>query len=208
METLLYFSKAFLASVAIQMPIGPISILCIRKTLELGIRGAILVGLGTALAESIYAVVATLGLSAISETITENKSILKLFGGLFLLYLAYKEAKSSDLSNEINIKNQQNFRTIIEIFFLNIISPVTIISFMGMFALVDINPTSTTEAIMLVIGIFLGSITWWYLLGLMIVRIKNKLPLVFLGRIKWISSFILCGFGLFIIFDVFTNLYY
>ena len=102
-----YFSKAFLASVAIQMPIGPISILCIRKTLELGIRGTILVGLGTALADSIYAVVATLGLSAISETVTENKSILKLFGGLFLLYLAYKETKSSDLSNEINIKNQQ-----------------------------------------------------------------------------------------------------
>jgi putative LysE/RhtB family amino acid efflux pump len=210
MQTLLYFSKAFLASVAIQIPIGPISILCIKKTLELGIRGAILVGIGTAIADSVYAIVATLGLSAISETMTKNESILKLFGGLFLLYLAYKESKSLDLSmsNEINIKNQQNFRTIIEIFFLNIISPITIISFMGIFALVDINPTSTTEAIMLVIGIFLGSITWWYLLGLVIVKIKNKLPLVFLGRIKWISSFILCGFGLFIIFDVFTNLYY
>ena len=156
MQTLLFFSKAFFASVAIQIPIGPISILCIRKTLELGIRGAILVGLGTALADSVYAIVAALGFSVVSETMTENESILKLLGGLFLLYLAYKEAKSVDMSmsNEINIKNQQNFRTIIETFFLNIISPVTIISFIGIFALVDIMPTSTTEAVMLVIGIF------------------------------------------------------
>jgi putative LysE/RhtB family amino acid efflux pump len=207
-QTLLFFSKAFFASVAMQMPVGPISILCIKKTLELGIRGAILVGFGTALADSVYAIVAALGLSTISEIMNENESTIKLFGGLFLLYLAYKESVNIKIPNEITIKNQENFKTIIEVFFLSAISPVNILIFLSIFTSADINPTSTIESIMLVAGIFLGSITWWYLLGLVIVKIKNKLPPVFLMYIKRISCFIFVGFGLFVIFDVFTNLHY
>ena len=99
MSILLYLFKACMIGIAIAAPVGPIGMLCIKKTLELGIKGALLVGLGAALADSVYGLIAALGLTTVSNIMVTSSSALKLIGGIFLLYLAYKEAKSSVVSN-------------------------------------------------------------------------------------------------------------
>jgi putative LysE/RhtB family amino acid efflux pump len=79
MSILFYFIKAWLIGIAIAAPVGPIGMLCIRKTLELGLKGALLVGLGAALADGCYGVIAALGLSAISHFLLHWWSVSALF---------------------------------------------------------------------------------------------------------------------------------
>lgn len=205
MSILLYLFKAWMIGIAIAAPIGPIGMLCIKKTLELGIKGALLVGLGAALADSVYGLIAALGLTAVSHIMISSSGALKLIGGVFLLYLAYKEAKSGPASNEAHVSAKSRFKLVSEVFFLTITNPMTILSFVGIFASIGVGSSSTLESITMVVGIFLGSMTWWCVLGTVITKIQHKLPKICLERIKWISCFILASFGLVAIFSSLMN---
>ncbi|ETZ07371.1 putative amino acid efflux protein YcgF [Holospora obtusa F1] len=196
MSILLYLFKAWMIGIAIAAPVGPIGMLCIKKTLELGIKGALLVGLGAALADSVYGLIAALGLTAVSHIMIAGSGSLKLIGGIFLLYLAYKEAKSSVASNEAHVSEKSQLKLVSEVFFLTITNPMTILSFVGIFASIGTATSSTLESITMVVGIFLGSMTWWCVLGSAVTKIKHKLPKTWLERIKWVSCCILASFGL------------
>lgn len=87
-----------------------------NKTLEMGFRGVILVGIGTAFADGVYSSIAALGFSTVSDIMNHNKFAVKLFGGFFLLHLAYKETGRINLNNEIKIKRCVSINTIIEAF--------------------------------------------------------------------------------------------
>ncbi len=205
MSILLYLFKAWMIGIAIAAPVGPIGMLCIKKTLELGMKGALLVGLGAALADSVYGLIAALGLTAVSHIMISGSGALKLIGGIFLLYLAYKEAKSGVASNEAHVSEKSRIKLVSEVFFLTLTNPMTILSFVGIFASIGAGSSSTLESITMVVGIFLGSMTWWCVLGAVITKIKHKLPKIWLERIKWVSCFILASFGLVAIFSSLMN---
>lgn len=191
--------------IAIAAPVGPIGMLCMKKTLELGIKGALLVGLGAALADSVYGLIAALGLTAVSHIMIAGSGALKFIGGIFLLYLAYKEAKSSVASNKANVSEKRQVKLVSEVFFLTITNPMTILSFVGIFASIGAGSSQGLESIAMVVGIFLGSMTWWCVLGAVITKIKHKLPKIWLGRIKWLSSGVLASFGLMAVLSSLMN---
>lgn len=181
---------------AIAAPIGPIGMLCVKKTLEFGVKGSLLVGLGAALADSVYGLIAALGLVSLTHIMISDSTILKLVGSIFLLYLAYKEARSGITHTEVQVRGQNQLKLVSKVFFLTLTNPMTILSFVAIFASISTGSLSTLESITMVVGIFLGSMTWWCTLGTVITKIKHKLPKIWLEQIKWISCFILASFGL------------
>lgn len=94
MSILLYLFKAWMIGIAIAAPVGPIGMLCIKKTLELGIKGALLVGLGAAFADSVYGLIAALGLTAVSHIMISGSGALKLIGVYFYCTLPIKKRKA------------------------------------------------------------------------------------------------------------------
>jgi len=202
MSLLFVLLKSWMIGVAIAAPVGPIGMLCIRKTLELGLMGAILVGLGAALADSCYGLIAALGLSAFSYFLLENTVLLKIVGGMFLLFLAYREIKSGTPTTIIKSSSNMRIKLVGQIFFLTISNPMTILSFLGIFASISSGPTTPIDSLIMVVGIFLGSMTWWLALGAIIIKIKHKLPEAWLARIKYLSALILVGFAIVAIFPV------
>lgn len=190
-----FFLKACFIGLAIAAPVGPIGMLCIRKTLEFGFLGTISVGLGAALADGAYGAIAALGLSAISQFLLAKMALIKIIGGLFLVLLAYKEFKSNPFIKSIATTNVASFKLVIEVFFLTLSNPMTILAFIGVFASLNATPTNNFEAINMILGIIVGSIFWWLVLGFAVIKIKHKLPEKWLYRIKYISSIILAGFG-------------
>jgi len=201
MSMLILFIKACLIGFAIAAPVGPIGMLCIKKTLESGLKGALLVGFGAALADSVYGLIAGLGLSAISNALLEHTHIIKITGGIFLLYLAYKEARSVNSSKHTHIKNTHWIKQIGEVFFLTITNPMTILSFIGIFASISGGVSSAKDSLFMVLGIFTGSMLWWLTLGILVSSIKHKLPKPWIDRIKYISAIILGLFGAYALFS-------
>lgn len=193
-----HFFEAWLIGLAIAAPVGPIGMLCIRKTLETGMTGAISVGLGAALADGVYGLIAALGLTAISHFLLAQSVYIKLVGGILLLYLSYNElAQSPSQSKEAKPHQKGYGRLTLNVFFLTLTNPATILSFIGIFASIGGGTASMTEMILLVLGVFIGSMSWWIILGSIIVGIRHKLPQEWIDRIRYLSAVILGGFGLF-----------
>jgi putative LysE/RhtB family amino acid efflux pump len=194
---MLFFTlaKAWIVGMAIAAPVGPIGMLCIRKTIELGFLGTIAVGLGAALADSIFGFIAALGVTAISHFLLEKVAVIKVIGGMFLFYLAYKEVRPEPISPKISRQHKGLSKLTVEIFLLTLTNPMTILCFIGIFSTIG-SGSSIVELSIIVFGIFLGSMTWWVMLGSIIIKIKHKLPEIWVNRVRYISAIILGGFGI------------
>lgn len=201
-----HFLEACLIGVAIAAPVGPIGMLCINRVLQHGFKGAVVVGLGAALADSVYGMVAALGLTAISNMMISNAFILKLFGGLFLLYLAYQEANSGSTSKPAKISSKSDLMVMVDVFCLTITNPMTILSFIAIFASIGVSTSSPFESIAMVLGIFTGSMGWSCFLGAIVSKIRHKLSITWTERIKRFSIIILIIFGFYAVTTAFLAL--
>lgn len=192
------FIKGFLIGLSIAAPVGPIGILCINRTLASGLRAGLLSGVGAAVADAVYGCIAGFGLVSLSQFLIAQEIWIRLLGGAFLLYLGVKIFLSSGPVKQTNDQANTLFQDFYSTFFLTLMNPATIISFIAIFAslgIVEVN-TNYTEASTIVLGVFLGSLLWWCILSIGIASIHHKLNTVVLKWINYFSGVILVSFGL------------
>lgn len=201
---LLYFLKSFVVGIAISAPIGPIGMLCIRKILELGFKGGLSVGLGAALADSFFALIAGAGFTAVSGFLLKHIIYIKIFGGGFLISLGIRElqAMKTDCDN-VYSPRRNFFKLAVQTFFLTSTNPLTILSFLGIFTTIAGADASFVEVLFMVIGIFLGGMAWWSSLSLLVLKTRRRLSDVWISRVRYFSAYGLIVFGLFTLLSIF-----
>lgn len=201
MSTLFMFLKAIIIGFAIAAPVGPIGLLCIRYNINQGFKSGITVGIGAALADAIYGAIAGFSLSFVTAFLLEKALYIKLIGGLFLLYLGIK---SLNLKNrDDNSKEGKNSLLFIfwSSFLLTMSNPLTILMFLGIFSsMMDIN-FSKIESIIIILGVFVGSLIWWIILSAITTYTKRKISSNILSKINYISAVILILFACFAIYS-------
>jgi putative LysE/RhtB family amino acid efflux pump len=207
MSVLFYFFKSYIIGFTIAAIFGPISMLFIRKTIELGLIGAVAVGLGSSIATGTYGLISVTGIGVISDCLIEKAIYIKLLGGAFLIYLAYKEIKpKTDRAHVLNHKRKAFGKLLTQVFLLSMANPLTIILFISLFASFTVESSSCIASSAMVLAIFLGSITWWTILGTILLKIKHKLSDKWINCIRYISAIILAIFGLYSIVSGFWKL--
>ncbi len=161
--------KGILLGFAVAAPVGPVNLLCMRRTLVFGRRAGLVSGLGSALADALFAVIAAFGFTAISHFLAQYKTHIHVFGGIILFVIAWRiytniptESKQKDSSKRVLSKH------FITAFLLTLTNPATVFSFMALFAGAGIIRNST----LVVIGIFIGSMAWWTILSFGIARLR------------------------------------
>ncbi|HEX4840498.1 MAG TPA: LysE family transporter [Rhabdochlamydiaceae bacterium] len=162
-----FLLKGIILGFSIAAPVGPIGVLCIRKTLQFGRFSGLCSGLGAAFADSLYAVIAAFGLTVISNFLLAGQFWFRLIGGCFLLYLGWKTFISKPASDSKNVPHTTLLNDFISTFFLTITNPMTILSFLAVFAGLGLSSVHGDyfQAGGLVLGVFLGSAAWWLLLS-------------------------------------------
>lgn len=192
------FLKACGIGLAISAPIGPIGLLCIRKTMHYGIRGALAVGFGASIAKMFYGILTGLGLTSISVVLLSHLWLVKLFGGMLLGYLGVKEliVQKSSKKSDNNLKSFTWLSTLFSTSALTLSNPMTIICFLGFISALAGESFSLQDSIIFSLGIFIGSMVWWLLLGSMISISRNYLPHHWVIRIQTASAGVLICFGL------------
>jgi len=188
--------KGILLGLSIAAPVGPIGVLCIRRTLSLGILNGFISGLGAATADSIYGGMAAFGITIISNFLLESQFYLHLIGGLFLVYLGYKTFRSlpAEKAAEINAKGLIGAYT--STLILTLTNPLTIMMFLGVFAGLGLEGTTYASACFIVLGVFIGSALWWLILSEITNCMRSKLNSSQLLWINRMSGLIILGFGL------------
>lgn len=191
------FLRGLVIGFSIAAPVGPIGVLCIRRTLADGRLSGLVSGLGAATADAIYGCVAGFGLTFISSFLVGQLLWLRLFGGLFLLYLGIKTLLSKPAEQAATASGTGLLGAYVSTFLLTVTNPLTILSFVAIFAGLGLASTSGSyaSALILVLGVFLGSALWWFLLvgGVGLFRTKfNTQGLLWVNRI---SGMIITVFG-------------
>ncbi|MDF2564209.1 MAG: Lysine exporter protein [Massilibacillus sp.] len=195
---LIFFMKGIILGFSIAAPVGPIGVLCIRRTLANGIFNGVLSGLGTATADAMYGSIAAFGVTIISNFLFDHQFYLRFLGGLFLLYLGYTTYRSIPAETAAQTSSKGIFGAYTSAFFLTLTNPMTIMSFAAVFAGLGIGTTgeSYTLAGLLVFGVFLGSMLWWLLLSGMVNALRASFDTKRLKYVNQFSGFIIASFGI------------
>lgn len=189
--------KGLIIGFSIAAPVGPIGILCIRRTLSQGRIAGLISGLGAATADGFYGCIAALGLTFISNLLIEHQIGLRLIGGLFLCYLGWQTFRSSPSEQAAKIDGKTLWRAYVSTLFLTLTNPLTILSFAAIFAGLGAGNTyGQGLALLLVLSVFSGSALWWCVLVTGIGFMKDKITPHRLRWINRVSGIILSGFGL------------
>jgi threonine/homoserine/homoserine lactone efflux protein len=196
---LMYLLRGLAIGFSIAAPVGPIGVLCIRRTLADGQTSGLVSGLGAATADAIYGCVAGFGLTFISSFLVSQQSWLRLIGGLFLCYLGIKTLLAKPAEEAAQARGTSLIGAYASTFFLTITNPMTIISFAAIFAGLGLAAAGANyvSAGVLVFGVFSGSALWWLLLSGGVGLFRQKFNLAALQWINRLSGVIIAGFGIF-----------
>jgi len=161
-----FFLRGIIIGFSIAAPVGPIGVLCIRRTLAEGRAAGFVSGLGAALADALYGCIAGFGLTFISSFFVSQRLWLQLIGGLFLCWLGFKTFTTAPAERAAEVKGGGLLRDFLSTFVLTLTNPLTILSFAAVFAALGLAGTEGdyAAAAILVSGVFLGSALWWLLL--------------------------------------------
>lgn len=201
-----FLIKGLIIGFSVAAPVGPIGILTIKRTLTEGRISGFVTGMGAAMADTVYGVIAGFGLTAVSSFLLTQEVWMKLIGGLFLLFLGIKSFLAKPASKAANVNSKGLFNNFISTFFLTVTNPTTILSFLALFAGLGIGTTKTDYllSLTLVLGVFIGSAIWWLILSTIVSYFQSQITP---GRLIWInrlSGLIIISFGLFTLYSCIT----
>lgn len=195
------FLKGIVIGFLISIPVGPIAVLCIQRTLNKGRIHGIVTGLGAATADAIYSLFAVSGLSFILNFLIKEQLWLRLVGGLFLCYTGVRLFRSKVVQRAVSGGGTSYFSNYVSSFIFAMTNPGTLLVFAAVFAslgILHIN-VNYTSAGLLVAGVFIGAGLWWFILNSVSGIFLKKLDYVKLAWLNKISGIIITGFGLFVL---------
>jgi threonine/homoserine/homoserine lactone efflux protein len=177
--------KGIIIGFAMAVPVGPIGILCIRKTLTEGRWRGLMIGLGAATADLIYGCIAAFGLTVISNAIQTERTWIRLVGGAFLLFLGMKTFRAPPVDPKVPVSRSGMLGSYLYTVFLTLINPTTIFAFIAVFAALGLaNELSIVSASSLGIGVFLGSGLWFLVLSSGATFFRRKLDS---AGLRWVN---------------------
>lgn len=196
--TLFFFLKGLILGFSIAAPVGPIGILCIRRTLAYGMSFGFVSGVGTATADAIYGAIAAFGLTAATRFLLDYQLYLKIIGGFYLLYLGIKILISKPSISTTQVHDTSLSAAYISAFLLTLTNPMTILMFAAIFTgfgIGGINGDYYLSSTM-VLGVFLGSLLWWVFLSGITTILRTTFDYRKLRFTNIGSGLIITGFGL------------
>ena len=190
--------KGLIIGFSIAAPVGPIGILCMRRTIADGRIAGFISGLGAATADAFYGCVAGFGLTFISNFLIRQQFGFRLIGGGFLCYLGVKTFIAKPPAPEAPSKGNGLIADYASTFFLTLTNPMTIISFAAVFAGLGLAETggNYVSATMLVSGVFLGSALWWLALSGGVAIFRSRITERGLKWVNRIAGTVLSVFGI------------
>ena len=200
-ESINMILKGLALGFSIAAPVGPVGLLCIRRTLERGFKSGAISGLGAASADAVYGTIAAAGLTLVADFLAKQKLWLGLLGGAFLFYLGIKTFLSKPAEETSKGESDSLGGDFFSTFLLTLSNPMTIFAFIAIFGgfAVQSSAVYRFSAFLLVAGVFCGSALWWLGLSLMVNYLRQRLDQKVIFYINKSAALAIIGFALYLI---------
>jgi threonine/homoserine/homoserine lactone efflux protein len=192
------FARGVLIGLAIAAPVGPIGVLCIRRTLADGQLAGFVSGLGAATADLLYGTVAVLGLTALADLLVGVSFWTRLLGGVFLCYLGLRTLRERPAERPAAVDGRGLAGAYLSTLFLTLTNPATIIAFTAIFAGLGAGSLyrGYGEGLLLAGGVAAGSTLWWLMLSAAAGMLRARFTPQGLRVVNIVAGLIILGFGL------------
>ena len=213
-----FLVKGLLVGLSIAAPLGPIGILCINRTLTEGPRMGFICGLGAAAADALYALAGTVALAVIGQWIIDDRTVLRVLGGIFLVYLGARTFMRPAVVAPAPARHPGRLppgahAAFISTFLLTLANPMTLLNFAAVFAGLGVAPVGKAPSMIqgadrtaaaLVLGVFLGSAAWWFALSSVIGRLRHYIGVRTLTLVNRVCGTVLTAFGAYALASLLT----
>jgi threonine/homoserine/homoserine lactone efflux protein len=200
--------KGIILGLTVSMPLGPIGIIMINRTIKRGMLSGFFSGLGMACADTLLAFLAGIGFTVIVSFINKELFIISIIAGLIIIGVGLKVFLSNPVMDMRNreMANKSLWRDFYSVFVLSISNPYTIFIFVAFFSGVHINGNVKPELVpfFLIPGVFVGAISWWFFLSYFVSRFKKKIRLRLIVRINKVAGIVVIVIGVIVLLSVFT----
>lgn len=197
----LYFINGIIIGFFASVPLGPIGLTCIQRTLNGKRINGIISGFAAATADTFFAIVAAFGISTVQNFIESQQFYLRIGGGIILLVLGLNFFLTNPVIQVRKQRNKNNnlWSDYVSVFLLTLSNPLTVFVFGAIFASFGIIPKESKwyEMLVLVAGIFIGASAWWNVLVSIIDIFRKKFHLRRLWWMNKIMGVIISSFGIF-----------
>lgn len=185
----------FLASV----PLGPVGVLCIQRTINKGRLSGVFSGMGAATVDSLYALVAAFGLTFIINFIEAQRFYIEIIGAIVLIFIGAKIFYANPITQIRRHRRKKNnlVEDYFSVFLLTLSNPLALFLFVAAFAgLGIVSPDSvSSKSLFIILGVFIGAMTWWLILTFFINLFRKKFRLKQLWWINKIAGLAILIFG-------------
>jgi len=192
----LLFLKGLAFGFVLAATVGPMWVLCLRRTLAYGAAIGLASGMGIAVADGLYGAVAAFGLTAVSGFLLAHGFWIGLAGGVFLVYLGVKTLLSEPAADREAAKPASHAQAFLSTLGLTLANPPTILAFAAIFAGLGLAASADYAAAALVtLGVFLGSAAWWLVLAAFAGTLRARLGPRLLRAINIVSGATILAFA-------------
>lgn len=187
--------EGVLIGLSVAAPIGPMSMLTMRRTIDRGLAAGMVSGLGIALADATYGATAAFGLTSLSDVLIDHQRFIRVVGGLALLYIGariLRSARTPATSRPETMESAGLGRIIGTMYLLTLSNPTTILSFAAIFGGLGVAlGNSSAESVLLVVSVFAGSMLWWLVLCGILSKVRTRLTPEWISRIDLAAGVII-----------------
>ncbi|MDL2241770.1 LysE family translocator [Bacteroidales bacterium OttesenSCG-928-L03] len=205
------FLTGFLIGIIVSAPMGPIGIMCIQRTLNKGRWHGFFSGLGAAFSDLLYAGIVCLGMGIVTNFVETNHDILQIAGSLLLLFFGAYTFRSNPTKRLQRPKEGASsyVQDAITAFLLTLSNPLIIFILMGFYAQFGFVSQihNIYQMILGLTGVFLGALSWWFLITYLVAKLRNVINVRGLGIINKISGSIIMVISVVLIIHVLLAVY-
>lgn len=170
-----YLLRGILIGLLFGLPVGAIGTMTVQRTWSFGFKAGLLTGLGSSVADCLYAIVGAFGLTLISDFLLEHQMVINILGGGLILFMGLRLICKK---NEVSITQAKAIggaRMFLSSFAIGITNPAAILTFLFAFSYFGIaDAAKPADGISLVCGVFIGTYLWWGALSAVTCAIKMK----------------------------------
>lgn len=199
-----FLFKGIIVGLIVAVPVGPIGVLCLCRTLTEGRLHGIVSGLGAATADAVYGFVAMFGISAISGLLVRGEIWFRLLAAIALGFLGFKLYFSQPAKAVCSTEKRSLSGDYISTFFLTLTNPTTVLTFIAMFA--ALGAAAAKRSFIyggeLVLGVFIGSALWWLVLGSGLRIFDLQLNQDGMKKVRKVAGLIIAGLGILILLSL------
>lgn len=200
--------SGFVVGLVASMPPGPVTVLCIQRTLSCNRRSGFVSGLGATVADLIFAIVAFFSVAVVVRLVEDNMMAVKIVAGLVVVGIGLKVLFSNPV---IQIRRNRAGKTnlwhdFLTVFAVTIANPAYILVYIFLFAAFGLNHSSVSilQSSLMLGGVLIGSAAWWFVLSMLasLLRRGGFRPrhLLWINRISGTAIIVL---GIFVVTSAF-----